>query len=201
VEEADLSREECRMSPRGVPLDQVDPTRLRRVGFFREFTPRDAQRLARVGAIRLYRDGELVATEGTRKQRRILYVVLEGRLQYVKRVLAERVTVMLTLLPGEVGGFLTFFNEDPSPVSVRSVGRSRVFEIGRRELQALTEEQPALAAKVLVALLRATTSRLEGIMARLAATSAWALELEHHVRAIPLEAMGEGREPHGRSGA
>ena len=189
------------MSRRGVSLDRVDPTRLRGVGFFREFSPRDVQRLARVGAIRFYQDGELVATEGTRKQRRILYVVLEGKLQYVKRVLAERVTVMLTLLPGEIGGFLTFFNDDPSPVSVRSVGRSRVFEIGRRELQALTEEQPALVAKLLVALLRATTSRLEGIVARLAATSAWALELEHHVRAIPLEAMGEGRGPCGRPGA
>ena len=189
------------MSPRESPPDRIDPTRLRRAGFFREFTLQDARRLARVGAIRRYRDGELVATEGTRKQRRILYVVLEGRLQYVKRILAERVTVMLTLLPGEVGGFLTFFNEDPSPVSVRSVGRSRVFEIGRRELQALMDEQPALTAKLLVALLQATTSRLEGIMARLAATSAWALELEHHVHAIPLEAMNEGRESHGRPGA
>ena len=56
-------------------------------------------------------------------------------------------------------------------------------------------------AKLLVALLRATTFRLGSIMARLAATSAWALELEHHVHAIPLEAMGEGREPHGRPGA
>jgi CRP/FNR family cyclic AMP-dependent transcriptional regulator len=188
------------MSTRGDPLNRIDPTRLRRVGFFRELTPQDARRLARVGAIRLYRDGELVATEGTRKQRRILYIVLEGRLQYVKRVLAERVAVLLTLLPGEVGGFLTFFNEDPSPVSVRSLGRTRVFEIGRRELQSLMEEQPALAAKLLVSLLRATTSRLEGIMTRLAATSAWVLELEHHVHAIPLEAMGKGREPRGRPG-
>jgi CRP-like cAMP-binding protein len=188
------------MSPRGVPPDRVDPATLRGVGFFREFTPRDVRRLARVGAIRLYRNGELVATEGTRKQRRILYVVLEGQLQYVKRVLAERVTVMLTLLPGEVGGFLTFFNDDPSPVSVHSVGRTRVFEIGRRELQALTDEEPALTAKLLAALLRATTSRLEGMMARLAATSAWALELERHVRAFPLEARGEERESRGRSG-
>ncbi len=189
------------MNPRGSPVDRIDPARLRRVGLFREFTLQEARRLTRVGAIRLYRDGELVATEGTRKQRRILYVVLEGQLQYVKRVLAERVAVMLTLVPGEVGGFLTFFNEDPSPVSVRSVGRSRVFEIGRRDLQALMEEQPALAARLLVALLRATTSRLEGIMVRLAATSAWALELEHHVHAIPLEAMGERQEPHEHPGA
>lgn len=186
------------MSPRAVPLARIDPTALRGVGFFREFTPQDVRRLARVGAIRLYRQGELVATEGTRKQRRILYVVLEGRLQYIKRVLAERVTVILTLQPGEVGGFLTFFNEDPSPVSVRSVGRTRVFEIGRRELQALTEDQPALVAKLLTALLRATTSRLEDMLTRLAATSAWALELAHHIRALPLEARGEEPEPRRR---
>ena len=188
------------MSPRGVPLDLVDPAALRGIGFFREFTPREVRRLARVGTIRVYRNGELVATEGTRKQRRILYVVLEGHLQYVKRVLAERVAVMLTLLPGEVGGFLTFFNDDPSPMSVRSVGRTRVFEIGRRELQALTDDEPALGAKLLVALLRATTSRLEGMMTRLAATSAWALELERHVRALPLEAKGGEAEPRKRSG-
>jgi len=186
------------MSPRALPRARIDPSTLRGVEFLRDFTPQEVRRLARLGAVRLYPEGELVATEGTRKQRRILYVVLEGRLQYVKRVLAERVAVILTLRPGEVGGFLTFFNEDPSPVSVRSVGRTRVFEIGRRELQALTEEEPALVAKLLTALLRATTARLEAMMARLAATSAWALDLERHLRALPLEARDEEPDPRGR---
>jgi CRP-like cAMP-binding protein len=144
------------------------------------------RRLTRAGGIRAYRDGELLATEGTRKQRRILYVVVQGRLQYVKRVRGERVGVMLTLTPGEVGGFLTFFNDEPSPVSVRSDGRSRVFEIGRREFQFVMEHHPALAGKVLVALLRATASRLEALLGRVASTSAWALDLEHHLRELPL---------------
>jgi len=174
------------MSPHDIVSGTPHPDQLRRLGFFREFAAPELRRLARAGTLRAYEDGELLATEGTRKQRRILYVVLQGELQYVKRVRAERVRVMLTLGPGEIGGFLTFFNDDPSPVSVRSVGKSRVFEVGRREFQILMGDQPALAAKVLLALLRITVSHLDAFLLRMAATSAWALELEHHLRTLPL---------------
>jgi CRP-like cAMP-binding protein len=156
------------------------------LGFFRELAQPDLRRLARLGNLRTYENGEFLATEGTRKQRRILYGVLQGKLQYVKRIRGERARVMLTLIPGDVGGFLTFFNDDPSPVSVRSLGRTRVFEIGRREFQLLMADQPALAATVLLALLRATLSRLEGFLSQAAATSAWVLDLQHHLQALPL---------------
>lgn len=174
------------MSPGRVVAPARDPDLLRGLGFFREFTLPELRRLARLGSLCAYDDGELLATEGTRKQRRILYVVLQGKLQYVKRVRGERASVMLTLEPGDVGGFLTFFNDGPSPVSVRSVGKSRVFEVGRREFQGLLGDEPALAGKVLLALLRATVSRLEFFLGQAAATSAWALDLQHHLRALPI---------------
>ena len=173
------------MSPRAVVPPAKDPEMLRRLGFFRELTLPELRRLARLGSLSNYEDGEFLATEGTRKQRRILYVVVQGTLQYVKRIRGEHATVMLTLLPGDVGGFLTFFNDDPSPVSVRSAGKSRVFEIGRREFQVLLVDQPLLAAKVLLALLRATVSHLEIFLGQSAATSAWALDLQHHLQALP----------------
>lgn len=178
------------MSPRGVDAAALHPDLLRRLGFFRELAPPELRRLARAGSLRTYEDGELLATEGTRKQRRILYVVLQGGLTYVKRIRGERVSVMLTLAPGDVGGFLTFFNDDPSPVSVQSVGRSQVFEIGRREFQLLMGEDPALAVKILLALLRDTVARLDGLLGQAAATAAWALELEQHLRALPLLPAG-----------
>lgn len=162
------------------------PDRLQRLRFFRGFTPQELHQLVLVGGLRACGDGDLLATEGTRKQRRVLYVVLEGELQYVKRIRGERANVMLILRPGDVGGFLTFFNDDPSPVSVRSVGRSKVFEIGRREFQALMGDRPSLAVKVLLVLLRDTVARLDALLGRVAATSAWALELEHHLRTLPL---------------
>lgn len=174
------------MSPRRVVTPAQGPDLLRGLGFFREFAPPELRQLARLGSLCAYDDGDLLATEGTRKQRRILYVVLQGKLQYVKRVRGEQTNIMLSLRTGDVGGFLTFFNDDPSPVSVRSVGKSRVFEIGRREFQVLMDDEPALAVKVLLSLLRATVSRLEAFLGRVAATSAWALDLRHHLQALPL---------------
>ena len=174
------------MSPRGGMATALHPDHLRRLGFFLEFTPPELRRLAALADLRTYRNGELLGTEGTRRQRRTLYVVLQGELQYVKRVRGEHATVLVTLRPGDVGGFLTFFNDDPSPVSVRSVGRSRVFEIGRREFQALMADHPSLAAKVLQALLRATVARLDRFLGQMAATSAWVLEMEQHLRTLPL---------------
>jgi CRP-like cAMP-binding protein len=154
--------------------------------FFREFSPQEIRQLLAVGGVHAYGDGELVATEGTRKQRRVLYVVLQGKLHYVKRVRAERAVVVMTLQAGEVGGFLTFLNEDPSPVSVRSAGRTTVFEIGRRELQDLSDEHASLAIKLLRTLMGDTAKRLGAILDRVAATSAWALDLDHHLRGLPL---------------
>jgi CRP-like cAMP-binding protein len=174
------------MSSRRVVAPATDPALLRGLGFFREFALSELRRLARAGSVSRYDDGEFLATEETRKQRRILYVVLQGKLLYVKRVRGERANVVLTLLPGDVGGFLTFFNDNPSPVSVRSAGMSRVFEIGRREFQVLMADQPTLAVKVLLALLRATVARLGAFLEQEAAMSAWALDLQHHLHALPL---------------
>ena len=170
--------------------EALNPDHLRRLGFFREFSPPEARRLVGSGIVRTYEDGELLATEGTRKQRRILYVVLQGELAYVKRVRGERAEIMLTLHPGDVGGFLTFFNDEPSPLSVRSAGHSRVFEIGRREFQGLMADHPVLAVKVLLTLLRAIVARLDSFMGEAAATSAWALELEQHLRERPVAREG-----------
>jgi len=173
------------MSPRPISR-RLRADRLRRLPFFREFTPQEMGRLLSIGAAQVFGDGEFVATEGTRKQRRVLYVVLQGELHYVKRIRAQHVKVVLTLRPGDVGGFLTFLNEEPSPVSVRSLGRTTVFEIGRRELQGLATDHPSLAIRLLLVLLGDTARRIDALLGRVADTSAWALDLERHLRALPL---------------
>jgi len=169
---------------RPAPRFRAEP--LRRLNFFRDFAPPEIHTLFRAGVVVSYRKGELLATEGTRKQRRVLYVVLQGELQYMKRVRGERVGVVLTLHPGDVGGFLTFLNENPSPVSVRSVGRTTVLELGRRELQDLAAADSTLAVKLLRILVGEVAKRLETLLERTTATSAWALDLERHLRAFPL---------------
>ncbi len=158
---------------------------LRRLSFFRDFSPREIRALLATGVVVSYRDGELLATEGTRKQRRALYVVLRGELQYVKRVRAERASVVMVLRPGDVGGFLTFLNENPSPVSVRSVGRTAVLEIGRRELQHIGLADAPLAVKLLRVLVADIAKHLEAVFERVAATSAWALDLGRQLRGFP----------------
>jgi CRP-like cAMP-binding protein len=173
------------MSTRRTP-PRLQPDRLRLLTFFRDFTPEEIRRLVAVGVAQAYDHGELLATEGTRKQRRVLYVVLQGELHYVKRIRAGCAGVVMVLRPGDVGGFLTFLNDDPSPVSVRSVGRTTVFEMGRREIQALGSQDPDLAVKLLRTLLGVTARRLDDLLDRVAATSAWALDLERHLRALSL---------------
>ena len=173
------------MSARRTPPRLISD-RLRRLALFREFTPQEMSRIRAIGTVQTYGDGELLATEGTRKQRRVLYVVIEGEIHYVKRIRAQRLTIVMTLGQGDVGGFLTFLNEDPSPVSVRSLRRTTVFEIGRRELQGLAETHPSLAFRLLLVLLGDTARRIDGLLDRVAATSAWALDLERHLRTLPL---------------
>ncbi|MFB3820372.1 MAG: cyclic nucleotide-binding domain-containing protein [Candidatus Methylomirabilales bacterium] len=159
---------------------------IRRLGFFRDFAGPEVRRLLRLGVRRSIQAGDLLATEGTRKQRRVLYVVLAGGLEYVRHLGGTRTSVALRLEPGDVGGFLTFFNDAASPVSVRSAGPSEVLEIGRPEFARLLAEQPALAARLLFALLRMTVAHTEALLTRQAATAEWALDLERHLRQLPL---------------
>jgi len=176
------------MIPNDPPRKSIPPARLRRLRFFREFTPAEAAGVARFGRVTDYAPGELLATEGTRKRRRLLYVVIRGGLHYQKRVRTERTSVMFVLGPGDAGGFLTFFNDDPSPVTVLSAGQTRVFELDLEGVRALTRSEPPLAAKVLNTLARETAWRLEQAVERMAATSAWALDLAAQVGRFPLEA-------------
>jgi CRP-like cAMP-binding protein len=171
-------------------LRRLPSTRLRRLRFFRELTPLEARHLAGVGRLTTYEAGEYLATEGTRKQRRVVYVVVRGGLEYIKRIRAERASVVLRLGAGDAGGFLTLFNDEPSPVSVRSIGRTTVFEIGRQELQSLAGVQPALTIKLLTALGREMVSRLDHLLVRMAETSAWALEFAGHLDRFPLDTDG-----------
>jgi len=185
-----LQKRQARAAPAATPAaergDRAELERLRHLGFFRDFTTAEIRRLLRLGLRRTFRQGDLLATEGTRKQRRILYVVLAGRLEYARHVRAARTATLLRLAPGDVGGFLTFFNDDASPVSVRSVGTSEVLEIGRPEFARLLAASPGLAAKVLFALLRMTVAHTEALLEREAETAAWALDLEHHLRQLPV---------------
>ena len=88
--------------PRG--SSGLKPDRLRRLAFFREFTLDEMRHLLAAGAVQTYGDGEFLATEGTRKQRRVLYVVLRGELHYVKRVRADCTVVVMRLRPGRYRG-------------------------------------------------------------------------------------------------
>jgi CRP-like cAMP-binding protein len=169
---------------RRAPIPRAE--HLRRLAFFREFSPQEIRTLVTTSTVESYRNGELLATEGTRKQRRVLYVVLRGELHYVKRIRAERAAVVMVLRPGDVGGFLTFLNEEPSPVSVRSVGQTTVLEIGRRELQNLAVDQASLTVKLMRVLVGEIAERLAALLERVAATSAWALDLDRHLRMLPL---------------
>jgi hypothetical protein len=61
-----------------------------------------------------------------------------------------------------------------------------VFEIGRRELQGLGAEQPSLVIKLLRVVVADTAKRLDALLGRVAATTAWALDLDRHLHALPL---------------
>lgn len=183
---------QVRVSPLSAADQRLPANRLRRLRFLRELTAAEAGHLGAIGRLRSYADGDCLAIQGTPKRHRVLYVVVEGALAYVKRVEIGRDREMLRLGPGDVGGFLTFFNDGPSPVSVLSRGRTTVFELGRQELEGLTLRQPQLAVKLLTALAREATARLEGALASMATASAWGLELTRRLEAFPLAA---DREP------
>lgn len=117
-----------------------------------ELSQEEAGVLSELMSSREMVDGELLIEEGIADDS--LHVLLEGKLEVVKRTGADESASLAILRAGELAGELSFIDGALHTVGLRALCDSRVLSLKREKFENIVEQNPQLAYKVMRAVAR-----------------------------------------------
>lgn len=112
-----------------------------------ELTTDEATILARTMASRELGDGDFLITEGDNDD--ALHVLLEGKLEVVKRTGAGEEASLGVLRGGDLAGELSFVDGHAHTVALRALCATTVLSLTREDFEALVDGNPQLVYKVM----------------------------------------------------
>lgn len=92
-------------------------------------------------------DGDYLITEGTADDS--LHLVLEGKLEIVKRTGAGEYSTLAVLREGDLAGELGFIDGETHSVSLRALCDSRVLSLRRQDFEGIIDGNPRLVYKIM----------------------------------------------------
>ena len=99
-------------------------------------------------------DGDYLITEGTTDNS--LHVVVEGKLEVVKKTTADDEASLAILREGDLAGELSFIDGHEHTVGLRALAHSKVLSLERDEFEKVIDDNPKLVYKVMRAIARST---------------------------------------------
>lgn len=112
-----------------------------------ELSQEDADVLGGLVSRRDLADGEFLINEGAADDS--LYVLLEGKLEVVKRSGADEVVSLAILREGDIAGELSFIDGEQHTVGLRALCDCRVLGLKREDFESVIEKNPQLVYKVM----------------------------------------------------
>lgn len=99
-------------------------------------------------------DGDFLIKEGTTDNS--LHVVVEGKLEVVKKTAGDDVASLALLREGDLAGELSFIDGHEHTVGLRALTHSQILSLTREEFEKVVDEHPQLVYKVMRAIARST---------------------------------------------
>lgn len=112
-----------------------------------ELSAAEAATLAGLMQTRDLVDGEFLFEEGNVDDS--LYVLLNGKLEVVKRTAADGMASLAILREGDLAGELSFIDGSVHTVGLRALCESQVLILKRADFEGLIDEQPRVVYKVM----------------------------------------------------
>ncbi|MBI3831697.1 MAG: DUF4388 domain-containing protein [Planctomycetes bacterium] len=116
----------------------------------------------------VYKNGQLILDEGVRGD--ALYIVGDGKVEVVKRSPKDgSETILAVLSDGECFGEMSLLTGEATSAAIRARGEAAIFVLGRKQLDQLLVEVPALNrvfSQLLAARLRTVNTTLESELGR-----------------------------------
>ncbi len=119
-----------------------------------ELSEAEAEVLSGLMSPRELADGDFLISEGTTDNS--LHVVVEGKLEVVKKTAADDEASLAILREGDLAGELSFIDGHEHTVGLRALTHSQVLSIARDDFEKSIDDNPQLAYKVMRAIARST---------------------------------------------
>ena len=119
-----------------------------------ELSEAEAEVLSGLMSPRELADGDFLISEGTTDDS--LHVVVEGKLEVVKKTAADDEASLAILREGDLAGELSFIDGHEHTVGLRALTHSQVLSIEREDFEKSIDDNPRLAYKVMRAIARST---------------------------------------------
>ena len=117
-----------------------------------ELSEDEAELLGGLMSLQALTDGDFLIEEGGADDS--LHVLLEGKLEVVKRTGAGEVASLAILREGDLAGELSFIDGAPHTVGLRALCDSQVLSLKRQDFEDLIDKHPKLIYKVMRTVVR-----------------------------------------------
>jgi len=117
-----------------------------------ELSAEESAAIAGLMSLRSLSDGEFLVDQGTTDN--ALHVLLDGKLEVVKRVAGDEEVSIAILRKGDLAGELSFIDGAAHTVGLRALCKSQVLSLTRSDFESVVEENPQLVYKVMRAVAR-----------------------------------------------
>jgi CRP-like cAMP-binding protein len=127
----------------------------------KELSKEEVSALAEMMTPKSLVDGDFLIKEGTSDDS--LHVLLEGKLEVVKKTGADEETSLAVLREGDLAGELSFVDGTEHTVGLRALCDTVVLSLARADFEKIIDENPQLVYKVM----RAVARSAHGIVRRM----------------------------------
>ena len=117
-----------------------------------ELSQEDAAVLGGLMNFRDLADGDFLITEGEEDDS--LHVLLDGKLEVVKRTGADEMASLAVLREGDLAGELSFIDGGVHTVGLRALCDTQVLSLTRKDFEGIIDKNPQLVYKVMRAVAR-----------------------------------------------
>ena len=112
-----------------------------------EFSDQQAATVVDLMDERLLADGDYLIEEGTSDD--TLHVILEGKLEVVKKTPADALASLAVLREGDMAGELSFLDSEKHTVGLRALSTVKVLSLTREKFESIVDEHPQLVYRVM----------------------------------------------------
>lgn len=123
-----------------------------------ELTEEKAKLLAQKLGVRTLKDGEFLVKEGDEDQ--TLFILASGQLSVLSKDSEGVEQPVYTMKEGECAGTRAFVERSTRKATLRALGPATVYTLTPEDFEALLDENPRLAYRVMRALFRVTHANL-----------------------------------------
>ena len=138
--------------------DQADYEKIKELFLFRNLSDEELEVVMKRAFAKDYKKGATLFVEGMPGE--VVYIVVDGGIDITKKSKEGKEMEIARLGPGEIVGEMSLIDAGPRSATGRVNADSKLIVITKKSFNEILESDPAIAAKILMELLKVVNRRL-----------------------------------------